>query len=162
MVEDFDRSIDLDPCNADSLLGRGTAHLNQREYEAVAREFSRVIALRPGDAAAYLNRGIALTCQERYEETVADFDRAVEIGPEDAESYCQRRIAHIELGRYPEAIEDLHQAASLDPPASLHGIRTPSRNRTGRRQRCRMIPAQWALGYAHPIATSSPRPSPAG
>ena len=108
-------AIDLDPGNGDSLLGRGTAHLNQQEFEAAVRDLSRAIALRPGDAAAHLNRGIALTCQERYEEAVGYVDRAIVIDPEDAESYFQRGTARIELGRYTEAIEDLDQAARLDP-----------------------------------------------
>ena len=92
-IEDFSRSIDLDPGNADSLLNRGITHLNQEEDEAAILDLSRVIGLRPGDAAAHLNRGIARACQERYEEAVGDFDRAIALDPEDAEFYYQRGMA---------------------------------------------------------------------
>ena len=51
--EQFDRAIDLNPENPNFYLGRGAAHLRNREPSHAVEDFNKAIALNPASSVAF-------------------------------------------------------------------------------------------------------------
>jgi len=78
----LNRSIELNPNNADAFLLRGSAFaMNGDGSDKVIRELNEAIRLNPNSAEAYFLRGAAYRNKEDYAKAVADFEAALRINP---------------------------------------------------------------------------------
>jgi len=64
-LEVFDRSISLDPSDAESHCNRGTALMKLGRFGEALEEFDKAIALRPGYDDAAHNRAVSLRAIEK-------------------------------------------------------------------------------------------------
>ena len=71
---EFDRSLGLDPDNAETLLARALAHASLERHDLAIADYTRVIDLDPGNTRVLHNRGTANMRLGRYERAIEDFD----------------------------------------------------------------------------------------
>lgn len=57
-IEDFSRSLQIEPSNPRAWYYRGTAHMLDRNLDRAVKDFKRAIDLRPDHGLAYLARGV--------------------------------------------------------------------------------------------------------
>ena len=71
---DFDRSLELDPGNAETLAARGLAHTSLEQHELAIEDYTRVIDLDPRNRDVLYSRGIARMYVARFESAIEDFE----------------------------------------------------------------------------------------
>jgi len=128
-IEDYGRSLELDPTSALAFNNRGYAHLRKGEYEKAIRDFDQAIKLNSNHAnSAFHNRATAFTCRgdactERGEfaRAIEDYDQAIRLDVDDpvaatynASALHGRGVARTWLGEYECAIHDFDDAMRFD------------------------------------------------
>ena len=68
-INSFSKCIDLDPDYADAYFARGTAKLNNLEFDEAKKDFDKAIELEPYYLEAYANRAFCLIRKHQYEDS---------------------------------------------------------------------------------------------
>jgi tetratricopeptide (TPR) repeat protein len=113
-IEDYTRSLALEPIDIDSYRARGLANLELGQWTNAILDFTAVIGADPRDGQALKNRGRAHLSQGAYHDARDDFRRAVELNRRDAEAYYLCALARDKLDDVTEAIRDCNVATALD------------------------------------------------
>jgi tetratricopeptide (TPR) repeat protein len=58
-IEDYNKTIELDPNYAEAYNNRGNAYSGLKEYERAIEDYNKTIELDPNYAKAYTNRELA-------------------------------------------------------------------------------------------------------
>src|SRR4030067_699181 len=81
-IEDYSKSIDMNPNNAEAYGNRGLIYYKKGQYDRAIEDFNKAIAINPNDADAYRNRGRAYYDKGFMEKAMADFQKACDLGEE--------------------------------------------------------------------------------
>ena len=100
---------------ANCLLTRGAAALDERDFERAERLFTKAINADPSFAEAYNQRAIVHYLQERYEASLADCLQAVERMPCHFGAWAGMGHCHAHLGQIPDAIRCYRKALQINP-----------------------------------------------
>ena len=114
-IEDFDRSIEINPLYAETYNNRGLVHNSMGNHIRAIDDFDRALEINPLYADAYNSRGLAHNSMGNYMRAIEDFDRAIKINPQNAPAYSNRGAAYMALGNSTQAIADYNQAGEIDP-----------------------------------------------
>lgn len=121
-IEDFNKTIELNPNMAEAYSNRGEAFQKIGLYDRAIDDYSKVIALEPKSTGTYVARGISYDSKGDYERAILDYKRAISIGAnlgynekDAAVLYIFIGMAYNEKGQYDMAIENLSKAIALDP-----------------------------------------------
>ena len=98
-VRDFDRSLELDPGNAETLAAKGLAHTSLEQHEQAIEDYSRVLDLDPRATAVLYSRGIARMYVARFESAIEDFEAIIGIEPGNGAALAARELAREALGK---------------------------------------------------------------
>ncbi|MFI3223307.1 MAG: tetratricopeptide repeat protein, partial [Methylococcaceae bacterium] len=111
----IERSLQLNPNQADALNNHGIALRGPKRYKDALVSYDRAIALKPDYAEAYSNRGNSLQELKRFDEALASYDRAITLRPDVAEAYTNRGDVLQKLERLDEALISHDRAITLKP-----------------------------------------------
>jgi protein O-mannosyl-transferase len=114
-INDFNRSIELDPDDAHAYNLRGMVYMNNNRNDEAIDDFNKAIDLAPGNADAYVNRGWVFMNEGRKDEAINDYNTAIEIDPDYEVAYNNRGIYFINEKRNEQAIQDFDKAIELNP-----------------------------------------------
>jgi hypothetical protein len=110
-VEDYTRSLELNPSNIKTFNNRGYSYAKSGNYEAAIADYDQAIQLDPTNSHAYHNRGISfdklgqvmsgnsvalwfyLKHMMQFERAVSDFTRVIELDSGNANAYFNRGSA---------------------------------------------------------------------
>ena len=76
-IEDYDRTLDLDPEQSMAYTNRGVARIRLGDYQRAIEDFDQALRLDPGDALAHNNRGDAHARLGEYERAIEDHEAAL-------------------------------------------------------------------------------------
>jgi tetratricopeptide (TPR) repeat protein len=93
-VADYDKSIELNPKDADRYFARGAAYDDEGDYDRAIADFDTAIGLKPDYADAYYSRGRAYRQKGNYDRAIADYDKDIELNPTDVDGYRGRGLAY--------------------------------------------------------------------
>ena len=110
-IQDFAKTIGLNPDDAEAYYFRGFTYYNQGEHDHAIKDFTKAIELNPNDAEAYHFRGFIHYSNGEYDHAIKDFTKAIELNPDYAEAYLVRGAAYDSQGEYDHAIKDFHATA---------------------------------------------------
>ena len=115
-IENYNKSIDLDPNNSYAYNNRGLAKNNLEQYFNALKDYDndKAIELDPNNSVIYYNRGLAKTHLWQYEEAIEDYNKAIELDNNNSTAYYNRGLVKSYLGQYKEAIEDYNKTIELD------------------------------------------------
>ena len=118
-IEQYDKSIALNPNSAQAFINRGAAKYSLDQHEDAIKDaikdFDKAIRLNPDHASAYLNRGAAKYSLDQHVEAIKDFDKAIRLNPDNTAAYNNRGYTKYSLGQHVEAIKDYDKAIRLNP-----------------------------------------------
>ena len=114
-IEQYDKSIELNPNLANAYFNRGNAKDSLGHHEKAINDYNEAIRLNPDYADAYTHRGNANISLGRHEDAIADYDQAIRLNPDHAEAYNNRGNAKNRLGQHQDAIADCDEAIRLKP-----------------------------------------------
>ena len=114
-IEQYDKSIELNPNYANAYNNRGTAKNSLGQHVEAIADYDEVIRLNPDHALAYTNRGVAKDSLREHKDAITDYNQAIRLKPDYAEAYNNRGNAKDCLGQHVDAINDYNQAIRLNP-----------------------------------------------
>ena len=114
-IEQYDKSIELNPNYANAYNNRGTAKNSLGQHVEAIADYDEVIRLNPDHALAYTNRGVAKDSLGEHKDAITDYNQAIRLKPDYAEAYNNRGNAKDCLGQHVDAINDYNQAIRLNP-----------------------------------------------
>jgi len=114
-LQAFNKSIQLDPNNAESFYWRGNANYDLQKYQEAIGDYSQALALNPKYVQAYFNRGLARHDFNDKRGAIEDYTQALKLQPNDADTYYERGVAYLELQDYKAAIQDFNSVIRLQP-----------------------------------------------
>lgn len=121
-IEEFEKSIALNPNAAESHNNLGVAYSNKKRYDEAIREFNRTIELNPGKnilVVAYENLGNTYLQQDLYDEAISSLKKALEIQPHLADCQFYIGLAYMGKESYDEASGHFNKALEIDPQMGL-------------------------------------------
>src|SRR5882672_8492048 len=80
-IQDFDRSIQLNPKSASTFINRGIAYKNKGQFDRAIADYDQALVLQPDSAIAYTDRGLAYEKKEQYDRALQDYDKAINLDP---------------------------------------------------------------------------------
>ncbi|MBG0964263.1 tetratricopeptide repeat protein, partial [Bacillus sp. SRB1LM] len=113
-LEDFGKSIILNPNNPITFAYRGLVFSDMGNLEEAIRDVTKAIKLDPDFALAYNSRGIAFKNMGNLEEAIGDFTKAIELKPDYAFAYNNRGAVFNSKGNQEKAIRDFTKAIELN------------------------------------------------
>lgn len=114
-LEDLEKSLVLNPNDADALQCRGIIMLKRKEYDRALADLDRSILLQPWRFDYFRNRSIANRTAGRLDQALADADNAIRLAPDNADLYLDRAALHAVRDDNRRALDDLNRALDLDP-----------------------------------------------
>lgn len=124
-LHDFDKSVGINPNNAEPYYGRGKVRMIKNEWDAAAQDFEntykRSIALQPIYWLARLRRGESLFHSKRFEEAIKEFQLFLRRPFREGDPNFQRRRralmllgrAYVELDKLDDGLEAIDQAMAI-------------------------------------------------
>ena len=114
-MEDYARTIRLDPSYVEAYYRRGLLYARQGDYAKALQDQNKVLELDSRHAGAYIARGVARVAHGDPPGALADLDRACVLTPQRYEAFYQRGLARRQVDMVGEALVDLSQAIELAP-----------------------------------------------
>lgn len=114
-LEDYNKSINLNPNNARTYLEIGNAKLKLNDYKGAVLDYSKSIELDSSHADTYHNRSIAKSKLGDYQGVIDDCTKTIEIDNNYTRAYFNRGIAYANLQEFMEAIGDMNKVMELEP-----------------------------------------------
>lgn len=114
-IEDYKKSIELNPYNARTYLEIGNARLKLNDYKGAILDYSKSIELDSNHADTYHNRSIAKSKLADYQGVIDDCTKTIEIDNNYTSAYFNRGTAYANLQEFMEAIVDMNSVIKLDP-----------------------------------------------
>ena len=94
-------------------LNKGTAYLDQGEFDEAIEEYTEAIELDPNYTTAYHNRAFVYSEIGEYDKAIADLTKTIELDPNYARAYYGRGLMYESLGKKAEAIADFEKCIQV-------------------------------------------------
>ena len=117
-LQEFQRALEIDPRNADALLGLGGAYAASGRTSDAEAALKKASALRPDSWDNYNELGIFYEKQGKYAESIAAYKRAIELTPDNAQVYGNLGAVYLDAGdpkMRDEAEKALRKSIQLSP-----------------------------------------------
>jgi tetratricopeptide (TPR) repeat protein len=114
-LEQFDKSVHINPDYFYAYHGFGTVFLKQGKYAEAIEYFNKAIHFRPDYYKSYYGLGMALLKQDQINEAVENWKKALSLNPDYYPAGFNIGAAMAELGRYEEAIKYFNAVIKTEP-----------------------------------------------
>ena len=118
-IDNFDKTIKLDPASPIAHYNRGIAYWYKREFDRAIQNYDKALVLDPYFALAYSNRGLTYKDKGEFDRAIEDYDKALALDPNYVSAYISRGVAFLDKDDLNRAIEDCDKALRLDPCYAL-------------------------------------------
>lgn len=120
-IEDYDRTLSLDPSFAYAYTNRGVAYRFLGQNERAIEDFDRALELNRKDSGAYQSRGAAWEALGDYGKAVSDWEKAIMLDGAARAAWWQEYLAG--KGHYQGAVDGIYgpgtrkalEACAADP-----------------------------------------------
>ena len=119
-IQDYDKSINLDPGYAKPLNNRGVAYQKQGDLDRAIQDFNAAINIDPNYADAFFNRGATYLKKGDNDTATKDFDAAIRLQPALRAGWGDRCWTRAKTGDLQGALADCNQAIQLEPNVASH------------------------------------------
>lgn len=117
-IQDFTKSIELDPRPVYSVLARGLAYHRKGEFEKALVDYGTALSKDPNLIDAYQGRGWIFFDRGEWALAIADFSEAIRCSPYNEQFLVDRGMAYAADNQLDRAIANFDAALRFNP---LHG-----------------------------------------
>jgi len=117
-VQEFQRTLELNPRDADALSGMAHAYENAGRVADAEAAYQKAIALRPDYWDGYNSLGLFYDRQRRFDEAIAQIRHAIELTPDNAQAYFNLGAVYLDTAdpkKVPDAERALRKSLELSP-----------------------------------------------
>jgi tetratricopeptide (TPR) repeat protein len=120
-VQQFQRSLDLDHNNDETLSSLAAAYQKLGKPSAAEDAFRNAVSLRPNYWRVYTAFGAFYYDQSRYADAVEMFKKSIQLAPLNYSGYYNLGAMYLLLGKHQEAVEALQRSIALRPTTEAYG-----------------------------------------
>jgi tetratricopeptide (TPR) repeat protein len=110
----YDKSLEINPENVNTLYDKAFAHMQLNEIEAVEKCYDLILSIDPVHSAALGDKGTVLFLNGDYEGSINFFDRALKIDKNNSRIWKYKGDAHSMIGENEKAEECFKIANDLE------------------------------------------------
>jgi DNA polymerase III subunit epsilon len=114
-INDFTKSINMNPFQTNSYYSRGLVYRSLKNYEMAISDCNIILDIDKEDAYTFALRGFLRESIKDVQGAKDDYSKAIEINPEFAIVYYKRGRLLKRMNLYENAMDDFIRAAELDP-----------------------------------------------
>ena len=114
-IADFDKAIQLDPPNVQSLKNRALSYAAKNDHARAIADYTQALVLDPNDASAHASRAASYAASGDDERAIADYDNSIKLDPTNAAALTGRGLASYRRRQFDHAIDDFAAAIALAP-----------------------------------------------
>lgn len=114
-VEEFKKSIELDPDFTNSYFNLGIAYRKLGKFQESIGPLQEAAKRDNRFAEAFCNLGSSYYELGQESEAVANVKKAIEIDPQNAAAYCRLSFIYLNTGKFEEAIELGKKSIQIQP-----------------------------------------------
>jgi serine/threonine protein kinase/tetratricopeptide (TPR) repeat protein len=114
-VQQFQRAVEIDPNNQDSLRGEADAYTKLGNSTSAEAAYQKAVSLRPNYWGVYSWLGAFYYNQARYENAITQFRKVIELAPLNYRGYSNLGAMYAAQGKYEEALEFLNKSIEIRP-----------------------------------------------
>ena len=111
----FDRALDLDKNDLDSIIGKAIIYSELKDYEKSDEYFNRAEKIDSNDVNYLIQNGKHLLNQEKFQKSIEYFDECLKIDDEIALAWMYKAMALSQLGMDKKSEKCFKKAIELDP-----------------------------------------------
>lgn len=120
-VQQFQRSLDLDHTNDESLRLLAAALEKQGKVDAAEQAYRKAVSLRPNYWNVYNAFGAFYYNQARYADAASMFQKAITLAPSNFRAYSNLGGIYLLIGHYQDAVDALKRSNALRPSFESYG-----------------------------------------
>jgi len=113
-LEEFDKSLELNPQDEDILRYRGSALYMLGRYEEALNAFDRSLEINSKNENVWSFKGSTFYMLDRPEKALKAFDKALQKNPNIFEAWFNKGAILFELGRYKQALSSVENALRVN------------------------------------------------
>lgn len=118
-IEEFKKSIELNPSDYESYISLGATYYRQGTMEKAKEMFLKAIDMFYGSYRAHNNLANVYTVQGEIDLALKEYEEAIKIKPDFAEAYYNRGNAYKETGEMEKAIANFREAIEFEPDFAM-------------------------------------------
>jgi len=118
-IENFTKSINLNPKFPESFNNRGIAYAETQKYKLAIKDYNESINLNKFFLSPHLNKAIALNNSQKVNEAIDCFNTCIKINPKDPSIYNNLGNLYAKLKKNDQAYEAYGKAINLKNNFSL-------------------------------------------
>ena len=112
-IENFTKSINLNPKYPESFNNRGIAYAEIQNYRLAIKDYNDAINLNKNYFSPYINKGIALKNSQKFNQAIDCFKICIKINPKDPGVYNNLGNLYVKLKKNDEAYLAFEKAIIL-------------------------------------------------
>ncbi len=114
-IEDYDRSLEIDPDAARTVYNKGGAYHYIGQSRRAIELYTKAIELDPKPDEFYFNRGTTYSQIKEYDLAIDDYTKTISISPNHFKAYVNRGNAYVWKGQREEGLKNYARAIKLNP-----------------------------------------------
>lgn len=111
----LDKSISIDPYDANTWLTRASINLSRKEWNMADTCLTQAIHLRQKHVPSYINRALARLNINNLRGAMEDYNTALDIDPNNFLAHYNRGLLRMQLGADNDAITDFDYVIDMEP-----------------------------------------------
>ena len=112
-IKHFDRALEANSRDVESMYLRGSTYAYMKEYEKAIQDFDRAIEILPDYLDPYMSKANVLVVQKKHDEALTLFGDILKKDPNNYIVLTHRSELYKALGRYDEAMADLERIGQI-------------------------------------------------
>lgn len=113
-LEELDKSLEINPENADIWSYKGSALYILGRYEEALDAFDKSLEINPKNENVWSFKGSTLYILDRLEKALRAFDKVLQKNPNKLEAWFNKGSTLFELGRYKQSLSAVENALRID------------------------------------------------
>lgn len=114
-IDDFDKSLALEPKDASTLANRAHVRTLQGDFEQAIADYDKAIKINPTSTAYLCRRAYLRGRLGEWNKALADLDEALRLEPENVEAITYRANAFKDQGALDQASVEYEKALKVNP-----------------------------------------------
>jgi tetratricopeptide (TPR) repeat protein len=112
-VQDYEKTIRLDPKNLEAYAKRGECWLAMGKVDKASVDFTKALAIDPDDPVALCGRAVVSMQKGNLDDARRDVEKAMQLAPEYADAYLTSGYVETKRRKFEKAIADFNKAIEL-------------------------------------------------
>jgi tetratricopeptide (TPR) repeat protein len=113
-IEDYNRTLALEPYHYQAYVGRGEVFLNTGRLSEAAADFETAVALKPSDYQYHDKLGLIYGNSGRLEKAIESFTRSTTLNPKNPTAFLNLGYSYFLNGEPDRALENYNRAIEMD------------------------------------------------